>query len=234
MFGGTLRYCPRSCGNWVHVRCLVEYAEHQAPRDAKCPLCRDVWGGSELLAALRARLRREVSMPLPGARGSDYHRGARCAGCGTRPIVGDRYRCVSCESQDLCAGCFGRGKHPHHDFVSKETVGAAWSPAPRVRQRSRRWRPAAPLAALQYRSPSGTERAVRFGFATSFLKIRRSSPPNDVDARSSSPPNDVDAGTATSGRTTTPCSRSSTGRRRPRAPRAATPTARVGPDPRDE
>ena len=26
--GAPLTYCPKTCGNWVHVRCLKEYAEH--------------------------------------------------------------------------------------------------------------------------------------------------------------------------------------------------------------
>ena len=159
--GAPLTYCPRSCGNWVHVRCLAEYAEHTAPRDAKCPLCRDVWGGQDLIQACRQRLRREAATPLIGTRGSDTHR-LRCASCGVMQIVGDRYRCVTCDSVDICSACFGRGRHGHHSFVSKGKVGDRWTAAPRVKsRRPNAWRPAAglldaglsnsALAALQYR-----------------------------------------------------------------------------------
>ena len=162
--GAPLTYCPRSCGNWVHVRCLAEYAEHTAPRDARCPLCRDVWGGSDLIQACRMRLRREAATPLIGTKGSDTHR-LRCAGCGVMQIVGDRYRCVKCDSVDLCSACFGRGRHGHHAFVSKGHVGDKWTAAPRVKsRRPNAWRPAAglldaglpasALAALQYRDLS--------------------------------------------------------------------------------
>ncbi|CAH0378610.1 unnamed protein product [Pelagomonas calceolata] len=159
--GAPLTYCPKTCGNWVHVRCLKEYAEHTAPREAKCPLCRDAWGGVELIQACKARLRREAAQPMIGAKGSDTHR-LRCAGCGVTPIVGERYRCVRCvQGVDLCSGCFGRGKHGHHGFVAKSLVGDAWAAAPRVKARPNQWRPvagladanlpASALAALQYR-----------------------------------------------------------------------------------
>ena len=128
--------------------------EHQAPRDIKCPLCREVWGGADLIDAMKQRLAREAVAPKPGRAGSDSHFGAKCGHCAARPIVGDRYRCVACAGWDLCATCFGHGQHAHHDFVRKPLVGDAWQPAPRARRRRRRrngrppaWRPVAGLGA---------------------------------------------------------------------------------------
>eukprot|EP01062_Namystynia_karyoxenos_P056694 TRINITY_DN47610_c0_g1_i1.p2 TRINITY_DN47610_c0_g1~~TRINITY_DN47610_c0_g1_i1.p2 ORF type:complete len:342 (+),score=70.14 TRINITY_DN47610_c0_g1_i1:107-1132(+) len=36
-------WCRAGCGNWVHVHCLAEWAQHRAPLPATCPYCRAVW-----------------------------------------------------------------------------------------------------------------------------------------------------------------------------------------------
>ncbi|KAJ1459762.1 hypothetical protein M885DRAFT_613361 [Pelagophyceae sp. CCMP2097] len=153
-----LTYCANSCNNWVHVRCMIEFGEHNAPRDISCPLCREAWGGASVVQALKKRLQREKAKPRSGSKGSDLHSGSHCHQCQRRPIEGPRFRCVSCVPRiELCAQCFGRGAHNHHDCACKDKVGDAWAPAPRVKAKSAdAWRPVgglppAALAALQFR-----------------------------------------------------------------------------------
>ncbi|ETV81129.1 hypothetical protein, variant 1 [Aphanomyces astaci] len=39
------------------------------------------------------------------------HPGTRCAVCSISPIVGDRFRCATCEGYDLCSNCYAFGAH---------------------------------------------------------------------------------------------------------------------------
>ncbi|OQR99189.1 hypothetical protein ACHHYP_07208 [Achlya hypogyna] len=39
------------------------------------------------------------------------HQGSRCAVCSVTPIVGNRYRCATCEGYDLCENCYAFGAH---------------------------------------------------------------------------------------------------------------------------
>ncbi|CAK4629217.1 hypothetical protein LEN26_002686 [Aphanomyces euteiches] len=39
------------------------------------------------------------------------HQGTRCAVCSVSPIVGDRFRCSTCEGYDLCSNCYAFGAH---------------------------------------------------------------------------------------------------------------------------
>ncbi|KAF0710165.1 Aste57867_5616 [Aphanomyces stellatus] len=39
------------------------------------------------------------------------HQGTRCAVCSVSPIVGDRFRCSTCEGYDLCGNCYAFGAH---------------------------------------------------------------------------------------------------------------------------
>ncbi|RHY31398.1 hypothetical protein DYB32_003547 [Aphanomyces invadans] len=39
------------------------------------------------------------------------HQGTRCAVCSVSPIVGDRFRCATCEGYDLCSNCYAFGAH---------------------------------------------------------------------------------------------------------------------------
>src|SRR3989338_1605008 len=46
------------------------------------------------------------------------HADTKCDHCGIFPIIGARYRCLSCDDYDLCAKCFAIAKHyPSHHFV---------------------------------------------------------------------------------------------------------------------
>lgn len=124
---GPSTYCASSCGKFCHVRCMLAYAAHHGG-SVKCPLCREVWGGEEVVRALRRRLQ---AAPRSGQKGSETHL-VRCSHCRTRPIVGERYRCVD-SPVDLCGQCFVDGRHAARRFVKKLRVGGAWEPAPRRR-----------------------------------------------------------------------------------------------------
>ncbi|OQR94399.1 lysosomal alpha-mannosidase [Thraustotheca clavata] len=39
------------------------------------------------------------------------HQNSRCAVCSVAPIVGNRYRCATCEGYDLCENCYAFGAH---------------------------------------------------------------------------------------------------------------------------
>lgn len=167
--GGLLTYCVKSCGRLCHVRCMLEYARHHNGC-VKCPLCRENWGGEEVVAALRRRLSDE---PRRGKPGSETHL-VRCSHCRARPIVGERFRCATCVGFDLCSTCFGHGVHPQHLFAKKGRVGDAWIAAPRLsRRRQGLWRPAAglaaagfdreSLAALQFRDLESTDYSLLLG-----------------------------------------------------------------------
>lgn len=54
------------------------------------------------------------------------HEGVTCDGCGTRPIVGVRYKCGVCEDFDLCAHCEAAVAHDEtHAFLKIRTRKAA-------------------------------------------------------------------------------------------------------------
>ncbi|KDO27672.1 hypothetical protein SPRG_07302 [Saprolegnia parasitica CBS 223.65] len=39
------------------------------------------------------------------------HQGSRCAVCSVTPIIGNRFRCATCEGYDLCENCYAFGAH---------------------------------------------------------------------------------------------------------------------------
>jgi len=39
-----------------------------------------------------------------------------CDGCGAHPLKGDRWRCLSCTTYDLCQTCREEDIHSHHRF----------------------------------------------------------------------------------------------------------------------
>ncbi|WAQ94765.1 YN8B-like protein [Mya arenaria] len=49
-------------------------------------------------------------------RGNFVHRGLHCDGCNATPIIGTRYKCMSCYEYDLCDGCMSKRVHPNHSF----------------------------------------------------------------------------------------------------------------------
>ena len=55
----------------------------------------------------------------------EEHVGVTCDGC-ERPIVGFRYKCVSCPDYDLCGRCESKGLHPGHNMIRISTPQSAW------------------------------------------------------------------------------------------------------------
>ena len=43
--------------------------------------------------------------------------GVQCDACSQKPIVGVRFKCLSCENFDLCQTCEEKGVHSHHVFA---------------------------------------------------------------------------------------------------------------------
>jgi hypothetical protein len=39
------------------------------------------------------------------------HYGVKCDGCGTLPIIGDRYKCSECKDFDYCEKCESEKDH---------------------------------------------------------------------------------------------------------------------------
>eukprot|EP00873_Tetraselmis_striata_P019177 jgi/Tetstr1/439441/TSEL_027875.t1 len=61
------------------------------------------------------------------------HNGITCDGCGTKPIIGFRYKCKNCPNHDFCEACYEDfGKGTLRDFthrqnpVSKKLEDHAW------------------------------------------------------------------------------------------------------------
>ena len=46
----------------------------------------------------------------------EEHSGVTCDGC-DRPVVGFRYKCVTCPDYDLCGRCETKGLHPGHNMI---------------------------------------------------------------------------------------------------------------------
>ena len=108
---------------------MMNYAKHQMSQPktrgggVPCLLCRSDWAaaGVNVMQRLKQdwdraarKARREGGAQLdfvPGAPGSDFHKGTKCMGCAKAPIVGARYSCVLCVKprHELCSNCFGRG-----------------------------------------------------------------------------------------------------------------------------
>ncbi|KAL3860600.1 hypothetical protein ACJMK2_010699 [Sinanodonta woodiana] len=52
--------------------------------------------------------------------GNTVHSGIICDGC-EGPVVGSRYKCLSCPDYDLCSGCEQRGIHMEHNMIKLTT-----------------------------------------------------------------------------------------------------------------
>merc|ERR550519_582856 len=45
------------------------------------------------------------------------HQKVCCDACGLEPLVGFRYKCVTCDDYDLCGNCESAGIHSQHNMV---------------------------------------------------------------------------------------------------------------------
>lgn len=143
-----LVHCKFGCGRNVHGRCMRVWQDHQASsgwgarapacsaervrtkplyhplqlsseRELTCPLCRAGWGPFTWTQPRMLPERRRA--PLPPLRDELAHPGTTCGACKKQPIVGRRYRCLICQSYDLCEACFDSGSHPAHPFYVQHT-----------------------------------------------------------------------------------------------------------------
>ena len=55
----------------------------------------------------------------------EEHVGVRCDGC-ERPVIGFRYKCVTCTDYDLCGKCEAQGLHPGHNMIRISTPQSVW------------------------------------------------------------------------------------------------------------
>ncbi|XP_055332596.1 uncharacterized protein LOC129584456 [Paramacrobiotus metropolitanus] len=73
-------------------------------------------GISELREAHAAGLERSKD---PEWLASESHGCIGCDSCGTQPITGTRFKCLSSAcNADLCTSCMAQGHHPEHDMLA--------------------------------------------------------------------------------------------------------------------
>ncbi|CAM9528694.1 unnamed protein product, partial [Scytosiphon promiscuus] len=124
-----LTYCRDGCGNNMHARCMLMYAEHRRSSGDKpcCPLCRVDWGFAAVRALKDVALRLHGPDGKRGGRpgkggGSDRSGGAAAAAASTRAVLAPVtcrscsvkvqaafFRCLVCGpagSWDLCRRCY--------------------------------------------------------------------------------------------------------------------------------
>ncbi|CAN0062460.1 unnamed protein product, partial [Ectocarpus sp. 12 AP-2014] len=152
--GGGLTYCRDGCGNNMHARCMLMYAEHRRSSGDKpcCPLCRVDWG----VTAVRA-LREDARLQRKGKGGgggrspvgrSGRRRDGRSGGCqaSVAPVTcrscsvkvqAAFFRCLVClpaGSWDLCRRCYAMsGVRGRRSSSSGGAIAPACNPAGRHR-----------------------------------------------------------------------------------------------------
>jgi hypothetical protein len=60
--------------------------------------------------------------PVDGTPSTVRHENIRCDGCGQFPIIGNRFKCVTCVDYDLCRSCEVRNAHKHPFLKLREDV----------------------------------------------------------------------------------------------------------------
>lgn len=53
------------------------------------------------------------------------HEGVLCDECGANPLVGFRYKCMTCPDYDICGGCKPNTSHNHLDMTLIFSTGKA-------------------------------------------------------------------------------------------------------------
>ncbi|KAI9100500.1 hypothetical protein DFS34DRAFT_488472 [Phlyctochytrium arcticum] len=132
----SLTYCRKSCGNWMHVKCVKVLVDHQAKSlgmgNAKCPLCRNDLGNIEdLKAELQAQEKEHLQKKKERSRKPHVHRGIKCRECHRDPIIGKCHRCTGCQDFFLCNSCFETAAHSEHAFTHKSRPSSPSKLSPR-------------------------------------------------------------------------------------------------------
>lgn len=149
--GGSLVWCREGCGNNVHRHCMLVWARHRggaggsaaSARGAHgkdgttCPMCRAPWGEiglpeREERPRQTAALRREQRLRELADADAATHFGVVCSSCKAGALLGTRFRCIICDSYNLCTLCFANeGTHSQHTFEYIARPGQQWELADR-------------------------------------------------------------------------------------------------------
>lgn len=120
-------YCRYGCGNSIHIKCMRIHAVHQKTNEKEtitCPMCRANFVSLETLKKEERNSMNGVSRPV-----KNYHYGVTCEACHLTPIVGNCYKCTSCESYYLCQTCFNMPIHQEHSFKFRQRKIQKWRSA---------------------------------------------------------------------------------------------------------
>ncbi|CAM9406258.1 unnamed protein product [Ectocarpus sp. 12 AP-2014] len=152
--GGGLTYCRDGCGNNMHARCMLMYAEHRRSSGDKpcCPLCRVDWGITAVRALREDARKQRKGMGGGGGRSpvgrSGRRRGGRNGGCraSVAPVTcrscsvkvqAAFFRCLVClpaGSWDLCRRCYAMsGVRGRRSSSSGGAIAPPCTPAGRHR-----------------------------------------------------------------------------------------------------
>eukprot|EP00698_Gefionella_okellyi_P011179 TRINITY_DN2934_c0_g1_i1.p1 TRINITY_DN2934_c0_g1~~TRINITY_DN2934_c0_g1_i1.p1 ORF type:complete len:376 (+),score=73.96 TRINITY_DN2934_c0_g1_i1:86-1213(+) len=86
----------------------------------------------DLSAPTPAPVPTAVQAVVPSPYSAVIHQGVGCGLCGTSPIVGARFKCMTCTDFNMCAGCEGKAEHdPRHPLI-KMTVSSMSAIAPLI------------------------------------------------------------------------------------------------------
>ena len=70
------------------------------------------------ITTIKIKENEKLRAPAPKKNGKKVHEGIRCHGCGSFPIVGNRFKCCICSNFDFCEKCEDQNKDLHlHPFV---------------------------------------------------------------------------------------------------------------------
>lgn len=120
-------FCRYGCGNSIHIKCMMIHAVHQNSNNKDiitCPMCRSNFVSLETLKKEERNSMNGVSQQV-----KNYHYGSKCGACHKTPIVGNCYKCASCDSYYLCQACFNTTIHEEHPFQFKQKKIQKWRPA---------------------------------------------------------------------------------------------------------
>ncbi|XP_037093424.1 sequestosome-1-like isoform X2 [Pollicipes pollicipes] len=99
--------------------------------------CLQVAGQQTLRLHVVPTRRRQPPTAANAAAAGPVHCGVSCDGC-EQTIRGHRYKCMSCDDFDLCAGCEARGTHKEHLMLRIPSPDQVWQPVFRHGRRSGR------------------------------------------------------------------------------------------------
>lgn len=79
----------------------------------------------DVLSADKTDYSRNDGESSGGNSDGEEHNGVTCDGC-EKPVIGFRYKCVTCPDYDLCGRCETKGRHPDHNMIRIVSPQSAW------------------------------------------------------------------------------------------------------------